>query len=239
MLVIVPAYNESGSILDAIGEVAREYPSADVLVVDDGSSDGTGELARSAGATVLTLPCNLGVGGAVQTGYIYAAEHGYDAAVQYDADRQHRANLISSLVEDVFAGRADLTIGSRLLGGLRFRFHPLRFIGNRLLSMLVSLIAGQKITDPTSGFRAASKRAIRFFANHYPQSYLGDTAEALVWAARQKMRITEVPVRMRQRTEGMSAAGSLKGFWHMMRIVLAVLVDCFEPVVVEDQEPTK
>ena len=237
MLVIVPAHDEADSLPDALADLARNVPAADVAVVDDGSTDDTAAVAAAAGATVLPLACNLGVGGAMQTGYMYAARNGYDVAVQFDGDGQHRANLIGQLAEPVLAGRADLVVGSRLLGGLKFRFHPLRFIGNRMLAMLISLVGHGKVTDPTSGFRAAGRRAIRFFAKHYPQTYLGDTAEALVWAGRAGLRITETSARMRQRSAGESATRSFKGFWLTMRIVLAILVDCLESRITLDEDP--
>lgn len=228
VLVVVPAHNEAGSIGGVLQDLKTHAPWADVVVVDDCSTDNTAALAQAGGAVVLRLTCNLNVGGAVQTGYQYAQENDYDIAIQFDGDGQHRAVLIHSLVEKILTDQVDVVIGSRLVKGLRFRFNPLRFIGSRLLSWIVSTIAKQRITDPTSGFRAFSRRAIRFFSRHYPQSYLGDTAEALVWAAKHKMKITEVPARMRQRNEGQSATNSVKGFVHTMRIILAVLIDCIE-----------
>ncbi len=227
--MIVPAYNEAESIDNVLDSLAAHVPWADVVVIDDASCDATAALASARGCPVVRLPCNLGIGGAMQTGYLYAWEHGYDVAVQFDGDGQHRAGLIEALVEEVVAGRADIAVGSRLLEGVRFRFDSLRFLGSRLLSGLVSAIARQRITDPTSGFRAASRSVIGFFRYHYPQTYLGDTAEALVWAARQKFRIAEVPVRMRQRKGGHSAINSVKGIWRTGCILLAVLVDCLEP----------
>ena len=234
LLVIVPAYNEARSLPKALADLAEHFPSADVVVVDDGSTDETAAVARGAGATVLSLPCNLGVGGAVQTGYRYGWLNGYDIAVQFDGDAQHRADQIESLVREVAEGKADLVVGSRLLGEERFRFSLLRFVGSRLLAGMVSLVARQRITDPTSGFRAAGRRTVRFFANHYPQTYLGDTTEALVWAARQRMTIREVPTPMRQRASGSSTIGNIMGLLHTLRIILAVLVDCLEPRISEE-----
>lgn len=238
MLIIVPAHNEERNLPAAIEDLRAHVPWADVVVVDDCSTDATADVAENLDATVLHLPCNLGVGGAVQTGYIYAQAGGYDVAVQFDGDSQHRADCIADLLVALEGRGADLVIGSRLLAKEKFRFHPLRYIGSRALSAIVSAITRRPITDPTSGFRAASRRAICFFAAHYPQSYLGDTAEAIVWSARQKMKIVEIPTRMRQRTQGSSAAGSFGGFLHTLRIILAVLVDCLEAPVQEQENQT-
>ena len=235
-LIIVPAHNEADSLRTTLKDLADNVPTADVLVVDDGSTDATAAVARDCGATVVRLPINLGVGGAMQTGYMYADRNGYDLAVQFDGDGQHRANQIPLIVGPILAGVSDLVVGSRLLDGVRCRFHPLRYAGNRMLGMLIRLLVRRPITDPTSGFRAASRRMIRFFAAHYPQAYLGDTAEALVWAARAKMRITEAVIRMSQRKAGESAIRSIRGFWLTMRIVLAILVDCIEKPLAEEGE---
>ncbi|MDK1031454.1 MAG: glycosyltransferase family 2 protein [Planctomycetia bacterium] len=226
VLVIVPAYNEAARIGDVLSDLRQHAPSVDVVVVDDGSDDDTGSVAERAGATVLRLPCNLGVGGAMQTGYLYAAEKGYDVAVQFDGDGQHRANQISQIVAAVSNGDADLAIGSRLLGRRSYRFSPFRWIGSRLLSGTARLITGMRIADPTSGFRACSKRLIRFFAKHYPQTYLGDTVESLAIAARHGMRVKEVPARMRM-TER-SSINKFTGLFHTFCILLALLVDRVE-----------
>ena len=236
VLIIMPAHNEAANISAAIDDLRRYIPAGDVVVVDDESGDATAEIARSKGVTVLSLACNVGVGGAMQTGYMFAVENDYDIAVQFDGDGQHRANQIAMLIEKVVANEADLVVGSRLLKGMKFRFHPLRFIGSRLLSLLVSAICRQKISDPTSGFRAAGRKMIKFFAAHYPQTYLGDTTEALTWAGRAGMKITEVSVRMSQRTGGSSAAGNITGLWLTLCIILALLVDCLEPPITEPQE---
>ncbi len=238
LLIIIPAHNEAESLPLAVRDLRTHVPQADIAVIDDGSTDQTARVAHRLGVILLKLPCNLGVGGAVQTGYRYAAAHGYPLAVQFDGDAQHRANQIPSLIEPILAGQADLVVGSRLLGGLRFRFHPGRFVGSRLLSAVISLIVRRRITDPTSGFRAASRRAIVFFARHYPQSYLADTVEALAWAGRQGMTVQEVPARMRQRQAGASATGTVRGLVHVLRILLAVGVDCIEPLRVEEPDPS-
>ena len=228
VLILIPAYNEAGSIRGVLEDLRAHVPEADTVVIDDGSWDETAAVAESMGAIVLRLPCNLGVGGAMRTGYVYAREKGYDVAIQFDGDGQHRASHIAELIEAVRGGQADLVVGSRVLGGLKFRFHFLRFMGSRLLSTLVSAIAGKTIADPTSGFRAAGGRAISFFSRHYPQAWLGDTVESLVELARHGMQIEEIPVKMRQRKHGKSSIGRLWGFIHTMRIILAVLIDCLE-----------
>jgi hypothetical protein len=228
LLVIMPAHNEAESIVKTLGQLSRELPQADVVVVNDGSTDATPRLARQSGAAVLDLACNLGVGGAMQAGYLYAVQNGYDLAVQFDADGQHRANQVPQLLEPILAGQADLVVGSRILGGIKYRFSFERFLGSRLLSRLVSLLTRRKLTDPTSGFRAAGRRAILFFSRHYPQAWLGDTVEALVELSRHGMSIAEVPVKMRVRTGGRSAAGRITGFVHTLRIILAVLIDVME-----------
>jgi len=235
VLVIVPAYNEAANVPVALADLAAHAGGADVVVVDDGSADETADAARTRGARVLRLPCNLGVGGAMQTGYRYGWLHGYDVAVQFDADGQHRADQIAPLIDPVLSGRADLVVGSRLLDAGGYRFGAARYLGSRVLAGLASLIARRRITDPTSGFRAAGPRAIRFFAHHYPQAYLGDTTEALVWVARQRMKIEEIPTPMRPRASGTSSTNHVKGLCHMMRITLAVLVDCLEPRVREEE----
>jgi len=237
MLVIIPAHNEERSIRTAVDDLRTHVPEAEVVVVDDGSTDRTARIARASGVAVLRLPCNLGVGGAVQTGYLYAREHGYDVAVQFDGDAQHRANQIPKLLAPLTGGQADLVVGSRLLARRRFAFDPLRFVGSRFLAALVSLIVRRRITDPTSGFRAASRAAIELFARHYPQTYLADTTEALVWAARGGLRIREAPIRMRRRRSGKSATGAVRGLGHVIRITLAVIIDCLERPINDWERP--
>jgi glycosyltransferase involved in cell wall biosynthesis len=226
VLVIVPAYNEAARIGGAIQDLRRHAPWADVVVVNDGSGDDTARAARDAGAAVLSLPFNLGVGGAMQTGYLYAARLGYEVAVQFDGDGQHCAEEIASLVEPILAGRADLAIGSRMLGERQYRFSLLRWVGSRMLVGMLWLLTGRRVLDPTSGFRAASRRMIRFFSQHYPQDYLSDTVEALAEAAWHGMQIVELPAKMRMTRT--SSINNIKGLIHMARICVALVIDRIE-----------
>ncbi len=225
VLIVIPAFNEARRIRDAIADLRRHVPWADAVVIDDGSIDDTAAIAADAGAIVLRLPFNLGVGGAMRTGYRYAHEGSYDLAVQFDGDGQHRADHISRLLSALAQG-ADLAVGSRVLdkGGYRFPF--MRKVGSLLLTAVIRLVTGKRFTDPTSGFRAANRRMIAFFARHYPEGYLGDTVEALVEAARHGMDVREVPVEMRPAEH--SSIGSMKGLFHTACICLAILVDRLE-----------
>lgn len=237
LLVIVPAYNEAaviGKTLKSLGMLARPH---DVLVANDGSTDNTVEVARDHGARVLDLACNVGVGGAMQAGYQYADYHGYEVAVQFDADGQHRANQIETIVAPILAGEVAMVVGSRYLGQRRYRSGLDRLVGSRLLAGLVSLLIRRKVTDPTSGFRAVNRRAIRFFSRHYPQAWLGDTVEALVELSRHDFEIKEVPIKMVRRRRGTSTVGFAAGVLHTLRIIIAVLIDCLEKRF--DDEPTK
>ncbi len=206
LLVIIPAHNEAQSISDVLADLHAQVPRADAVVVDDGSTDATGIIARRCGAAVLRLPCNLGVGSAMQTGYMYAARNGYDFAIQFDGDGQHCADQIPLMLAALADTPADLVVGSRRLDKEnRYRFEFLRLIGSSLLAKLISKIVGREITDPTSGFRASNRKTIEFFSRHYPQTYLADTTEALAWASRSGIAITEIPVRMRHKRTGSSA----------------------------------
>jgi len=225
LLVIVPAFNEAQCIGGVLDDLRRKLPGADVVVVDDGSSDDTAAVARARGVTVLQLPFNLGIGGALQTGYLYAYENGYDIAVQFDSDGQHRADQIAHLIEPIESGQADHVIGSRLMGEGDYRFPLMRRVGSWLIRFVTFLVTGRRINDPTSGSRASGRRALTFFARHYPQSYL-DSPEITVWMLRQGMRVAEVPVEMNEADH--SSIGSIKGVFHSMRVCVALLIDRME-----------
>jgi glycosyltransferase involved in cell wall biosynthesis len=226
--VIMPAFNESSNLPALFADIRAFGGDFDWLVVNDASSDDTAAVAKSFGAKVLTLPLNMGVGGAVQAGYMYAWENGYDYAIQFDGDGQHRAKHLAELLEPVRQGNADMVIGSRYLDGVRYRQQVFRQLGTRLFSFVLKVFTGQTFTDPTSGFRAVNKPLLRFFAKHYPQGWLGDTLEALVEAARHGFVIHEIPVTMRQRKHGTSAVGLIKGVCLSFCVLLAIFIDMFE-----------
>jgi glycosyltransferase involved in cell wall biosynthesis len=215
VLIVIPALNESGSIGDVVREVRGELPGVDVLVVDDGSTDRTAQIAAMAGAAVARLPFNLGVGGAMRLGYRYAREHDYDVAIQVDADGQHDPRYIPKLV-DALDG-ADLVIGARFAGEGDYRVGGPRRWAMVMLSAVLSLVSHTRLTDTTSGFRAANRKVIDMFAAWYPVEYLGDTVETLVHTARRGYRIRQVPVAMRKRMAGTPSHSPLKAMIYLGR----------------------
>jgi glycosyltransferase involved in cell wall biosynthesis len=219
LLVVLPALNEQDGVARVVREVRAAQPDAAVLVVDDGSTDATAERAAGAGAMVMRLPFNLGVGGAMRAGYRYAHERGYAAVVQVDADGQHDAVEIAHLLE---VADADVVIGSRFAGRGAYAVRGPRRWAMRLLSVGLTSIVGTSVTDPTSGFRLVHRRAIALFAEHYPEEYLGDTVEALVIAHRAGLRITQVPVAMRVRESGVASTNPFRSAAYLLRVVVAV-----------------
>jgi len=201
VLIVVPAWNEEGSIASVVQEVHRTLTGMDVLVVDDGSTDQTALRAREAGAVVARLPYNLGVGGAMRLGFRYAVERDYDTVVQIDADGQHDPAFVPQLLDRISAG-ADLVIGARFAGVGEYPARGPRRWAMNLLSSALSHLAGTRLTDTTSGMRASSRPLMNLFAENYPVEYLGDTVETLAMAARRSFRIEQVPVAMRVRTTG-------------------------------------
>ncbi|GHE42807.1 glycosyl transferase family 2 [Streptosporangium violaceochromogenes] len=221
LLIIIPAYNEERSIALVIDELRRTCAGADVVVVDDASADATAVRAAETGVAVLRLPYNLGVGGAMRAGYRYALERGYDVAVQVDADGQHDAGYIPALVAAL--ERADLVIGSRFAGvGGYAGARRARRLAMRLLARALSIPAGTRLTDVTSGFRAANRRTIAVFAAHYPAEYLGDTLEALVIALRAGCSVTQIPVAMRERRYGTASQSTARACVYLARVVVAL-----------------
>lgn len=224
ILAIVPAYNEEGNIAAAIEDLRGIDTELDILVINDGSNDNTGEAARSTGeALVLDLPANVGIGGAVQTGFKYALRNDYQIAIQFDGDGQHLAAEIPKLLHMIIDGGANMAIGSRFLGPREgFRSTFLRRIGIRMFQVLNSLLIGQRITDNTSGFRAYNREAIEFLARHYPVDY--PEPEAIILLGKNGFRIAEAATVMRERRGGDSSIGGLTGLYYMLKVMLAVVM---------------
>lgn len=221
VLVVVPAHNEAATIVDVVERVHRV--SLDCLVVDDASADDTGQLARKAGARVLRLSVNLGVGGALRAGFRYAVEHGFDAVVQCDGDGQHPPERIPDLLNP--AQSADLVIGSRFLPGAEsFEIGRVRRLAMRWLSQLVRIRTGRRIGDTTSGFRCVSEPLLGEFAREFPTHYLGDTFEAIIVAARAGYSIEEVPIRIDARASGTSTASAIAAVKFIVRATVVVLI---------------
>jgi len=219
-LVVIPAFNEAGSIVAVIGAI-RGYFAGDIVVIDDGSRDDTGALARSVGSAVVRHPCNLGIGAAVQTGFLYALEHGYDTVVRLDGDGQHDPSYIPRFLAELNNG-ADVVVGSRFLAREGFQSTYVRRIGIFILS-IVSALVGTRVTDPTSGYWALGKRALAVLARSQPDDY--PETEALVIATRAGCRVHELPVIMMARTTGQSSISAVHSGFYMLKVILAVLVE--------------
>ena len=228
ILIIVPAYNEEASLPGVIHDLRDHIPAADVLVVNDGSRDATELVARNLGIPVLDLPFNLGIGGAVQAGYLYAERNAYDIAVQFDGDGQHLASEIKKLIEPLEAKQSDLAVGSRFLASGGYKTPVFRKMGIGIFSFVLSRILEIKVTDSTSGFRAANRRVIEFFAHTYPDDY--PEVEALVLLHKVGLRITEVPVTMRERTGGKSSITPLRSLYYMTKVLMAIFIDLMKKV---------
>jgi glycosyltransferase involved in cell wall biosynthesis len=233
-LAILPAYNEEGSVGKVVQEINAHFPQAAVLVMNDGSTDRTSEKARTCGATVLDLPFNLGIGGAMQAGYKYAYENGYDVAIQVDADGQHDPKEIHKLLRALEAEKLDVAIGSRFLGSSRYKGSFMRRIGIAVFSAVISAIVRQRITDPTSGFRASNRKAIQLFAMDYPQDY--PEPEVVILLHQCHLKMGEVSVKMNERFSGESSINTIRSVYYMVKVLLAIFVDCFKKPSLLEQE---
>ena len=234
-IAIVPAYNEERNVARVIDELRAFDPGLDVVVVSDGSVDRTAEVAAEHGARVVRLPFNLGIGGAVQTGFKYAHEHGYELVVRCDGDGQHIPAELQKVLEPVLAGEADIAVGSRFAGGEGYRSSAARRIGIRLLALVVSAIAKQRVTDTTSGFQALNRKALALFAADYPHDY--PEVEGMVMTIKHQLRLREVPVSMREREHGRSSITALHSIYYMAKVLVALFVGLFRRSVVPAERP--
>lgn len=227
VLVVIPALNEEDSVADVVRDVSAALPDARCLVVDDGSSDRTGARARAAGADVLTLPYNLGVGGAMRAGFRFARMHDFTVVIQVDGDGQHDAEALGELIAGL--DHADLVIGARFAGRGEYGVRGPRRWAMKMLAAVMSRVARTPLTDVTSGFKAAGPRAIGLFADNFPAEYLGDTIEALVIAARAGLTVRQVPVSMRQRQAGTPSHHPFKAAVYLVRACAAFALAMLRP----------
>jgi glycosyltransferase involved in cell wall biosynthesis len=222
-LAVVPAYNEAATVGAVVRAIREHAPQFDVVVIDDGSTDGTGELAEAAGARVIRHPFNLGIGGAVQSGFTYALEAGYDYMAQVDADGQHLPEeipkLVAAMEEDP---RLDMVCGSRFLSDNRYPAPVSRRTGIHIFAFLLSRIMRRRVSDPTSGFRLFNRRGIALFARDYPHDY--PEVEAVLMVHYHRLRMREVPVRMLERGGGVSSIRSGKSIYYMLKVLLAIFI---------------
>jgi glycosyltransferase involved in cell wall biosynthesis len=219
-LIIVPAWNEGESVGNTVREIVSQPEAWDILVVDDGSLDDTAACAREAGATVLSLPFNMGVGGAMRAGFTYAQRHGYRNAIQVDADGQHNPRDIVTVLAGL--ADADISIGARFADVGDYSARGPRRWAMRLLAAVLSRIARTRLTDVTSGFRAANEKAIDQYVRYYPAEYLGDTVDSLVNALHAGLSVTQVPVAMRPRAAGRPSQNPLGATVYLLRSVFAL-----------------
>jgi glycosyltransferase involved in cell wall biosynthesis len=235
-VAIVPSLNEEATIPGLIDELRAFDPDLDIVVIDDGSADRTAAVASAKGARVLRLPFNLGIGGAVQTGFRYAFERGYDIAVRLDGDGQHDPAELARVLEPVLGDEADIVVGSRFAGEAAdgYQSSRSRRVGIRLLAWIVSRIVGQRVTDTTSGFQALNRRGIALFARDYPHDY--PEVEATLMVFRHRLRLVEVPVAMRERGSGRSSITALRSIYYMVKVLLAIFVGLFRRTVVPEEE---
>src|SRR4029077_5218249 len=233
-IAIVPAYNEERNIGRVVDELRAFDLGLDVVVVSDGSVDRTAEVAAEHGAHVVPLPFNLGIGGAVQTGFQYAHANGYELVVRCDGDGQHDPSELPKVLAPVLAGDADIAVGSRFVTSEGYRSSATRRIGIRLLALIVSAIARQRVTDTTSGFQALNRKALELFAADYPHDY--PEVEGMVMTIKHRLRLCEVPVTMREREHGRSSITALRSIYYMAKGLVALFVGLFRRRVVPAED---
>lgn len=222
VLIIIPAYNESKNIASVIDGLKVYAPQADYVVINDCSTDRTADVCKEHMISFISLPINLGIGGAVQTGYLYAKEHDYDIAVQMDGDGQHDPSFLQALLAPLEEGKADIVIGSRFLTKEGFQSSKVRRLGIKLLGSLIYLCTGIQVNDVTSGFRAVNRKFISIYSYEYAQDY--PEPEAIVAASMYDGRIREIPVVMQERTYGSSSITFWKSAYYMLKVSLAIVI---------------
>lgn len=221
-LVIIPAFNEEGNLSKTIRDIQENAPEFDYVIINDCSTDGTLEMCRENGFSYLNLPVNLGIGGAVQTGYRYAYYHGYDIAVQFDGDGQHSAKHLEEMVQRMEETGADMVIGSRFIEKEGFQSSVLRRVGIRYFTVLIRILTGHTVTDPTSGMRMVNRKLLKKFTDDYPKDY--PEPESVVTALAEKYKVVDVPVVMNEREEGVSSISMGKSVYYMIKVTCAILI---------------
>ena len=222
-IIVIPAYNEEGNLEKTVRDIRENAPDFDYVIVNDCSTDNTLGMCREKGFSYLNLPVNLGIGGAVQTGYRYAYYHGYDLAVQFDGDGQHSAKFLAQMAKVLEETESDMVIGSRFIEKEGFQSSGLRRIGIRYFSLLIKLLTGKTVTDPTSGMRMINRKLLKKFTNEYPKDY--PEPESVMAILRMGKKVTELPVVMREREEGSSSIAGFKSAYYMIKVTLAILME--------------
>lgn len=222
-LIIIPAYNEEACIQATVEDIIKNAPDFDYVVINDCSTDRTREICEKYNYNVVNLPVNLGIGGAVQTGYKYALDHDYEYAVQVDGDGQHDPKFLGTMLEKIKKEDLDMLIGSRFIEKQGFQSSGMRRLGIKYFTFLIRILTGNKITDPTSGLRMVNKDVIAIYAMDYPRDY--PEPESVVAVLRKKMKVKEMPVIMRQRAGGVSSISPRKSIYYMIKVTLAILAE--------------
>lgn len=224
-LVIIPAYNEQGSIEKTVRDIEKNAKSFDYIIINDCSTDRTLEVCNQNKFHVVNLPMNLGIGGGVQTGYMYAKEYDYDIAVQFDGDGQHNAKYLEEMALKLEKDKIDMLIGSRYIEKKGFQSSGLRRLGIRYFTTLIKLLTGTKITDPTSGMRMANRKVIDLFAKDYPKDY--PEPESVTAILKKGFQVEEIPVIMNEREAGVSSISPGKSIYYMIKVTIAVLMSAW------------
>ena len=222
-LIIIPAYNEEENIEKTVESILRDSSGFDYVIINDCSTDNTKKICEEKGYNVVSLPINLGIGGAVQTGYKYAVRNGYDMAVQVDGDGQHDPKFLEEMAEYLEEHELDMVIGSRFIEKKGFQSSGLRRVGIRFFTVLIKILTGEVITDPTSGLRMIGKNVLAIFAEDYPKDY--PEPESVVAILRRKMKVKEIPVVMHEREGGVSSISMKKSVYYMIKVTLAMIIE--------------